>query len=125
VKSLAVAAGSIAVTVVVTALLRFRLVEPEYLAHLCGAPAAPWWCTLREAVIAAFASHALEVAAVAAGGVAVVTRRSGAALAAACLGAAGLVLYAVEAGAIALLLGLIALARPRQRQSRARGEQEA
>lgn len=114
-----------AIAAVVAALLRFQVVEPEALAHLCGAGAAPWWCALRSALIAAFATHALGVAAVAAGGIAVATRRSGAALAAACLGVAGLVLYSVEAGAIALLLGLLALARPRGRQSGARGEQQA
>lgn len=124
-KTLARAAVSIALALALAALLRFRLVEPEHLAHLCGAVAAPWWCTVRAAVIAAFASSALAVAAVAAGGVAIATRRSGAALVAACLGVAGLVLYAVEAGAIALLLGVLALARAPDRQAGAGGEREA
>jgi len=106
-------------------MLRLQVVEPEALAHLCGAAAAPWWCTLRAAVVAAFASHALAIAAVAAGVLAIVTRRAGAAIAAACLGAAGLVLYAVEAGAIGFLLGALALARARDRPGGARGEQQA
>ena len=115
----------VAIAAAVASMLRFQVVEPEALAHLCGAAAAPWWCTLRAAVVAAFASQALAIAAVAAGVLAIVTRRAGAAIAAASLGAAGLVLYAVEAGAIGFLLGALALARPRRRQDHARGEQQA
>lgn len=95
------------------ALLRYLVIEPEGLAHLCSAAAAPWWCAPRAAAIAAFSTGALAVAAVGAGVVATVTRRPGAGLSAASLGAAGLVLYSVEAGAVGLLLGLLALARPR------------
>jgi hypothetical protein len=124
-KTLVVAAFSIVLALAVAAVVRFQIVEPEAMAHLCGAAAAPLWCMLRTAVIAAFASNALAIAAVAAGGIALATRRSGAALAAACLGAAGLVLYAVEAGAIGILLGVLALARARGRQGHARSEQQA
>lgn len=116
---------AIATSVAIAAGVRFQIVEPEGLAHLCSASAAPWWCTLRAAVIAVFATNALAIAAVAAGGIAIATRRSGAALAAACLGVAGLVLYAVEAGAIACLLGLLTLARARTRQAGARSEEQA
>lgn len=116
---------SIAIAAAVAAVVRFQIVEPEDLAHLCSAAGAPWWCALRAAVIAAFATNALAVAATAAGGISIATRRSGAALGAVCLGVAGLVLYSVEAGAIALLLGLLTLARPRARQAGARGEDEA
>lgn len=124
-KSRIVAVVSIAIAAAAAGLLRFYVVEPETIAHLCGAPGAPWWCALRSAVIAVFASNALAIAALAAGGTAIVFRRSGAAIAAACLGIAGLMLYSVEAGAIAFLLGLIALARPRKREPGARGEQQA
>ena len=119
------AAVLVASAAAVAAVLRFQVVEPEALAHLCGAAAAPWWCALRAAVIAAFATNALAIAAVAAGGIAIVTRRPAAALAAACLGVAGLVLYAVEAGAIGFLLGVLALVRARHRQDHACGEQQA
>jgi hypothetical protein len=119
------AAVLVAIAAAVAALLRVYVVEPEELAHLCGAAGAPWWCALRAAVIAAFATHALGVAAIAAGGIAIMTRRSGAALAAACLGVAGLVLYAVEAGAFGFLLGVLALARARDRPGHARSEQQA
>ena len=120
-----VAAISVAIAAAAAAIVRFQLVEPEGIAHLCSATAAPRWCTLRALAVAAFATNALAVAAVVAGAIAIATRWSGAALAAACLGVAGLVLYAVEAGAIGFLLGLIALARPRDRQPGARGEQQA
>jgi hypothetical protein len=118
--TLAIAGAGIA-----AAALRLLVVEPEATAHLCSAPGAPSWCTARAAAIAAFGSGALAAAAVLAGVVATVTRRAGAALAAVALGVAGLVLYSIEAGAVGLLLGLLALARPRERQARGGGEQEA
>ncbi len=117
--------AAITATAVLAALLRFLLVEPEAVAHLCGATAAPWWCTLRAAAIAAFASGALAVAAVGAGAAAIVTLRAGAGLAAACLGIAGLVLYSVEAGAVAFLLGLLALGRAREGEPGGRSQREA
>jgi hypothetical protein len=116
---------AITAAAIAAAALRFLVVEPEATAHLCSAPGAPWWCAARAAAIAAFGSGALAAAAVLAGVVATATRRRGAALAAVALGVAGLVLYAVEAGAVAFLLGLLALARPRERQARGGGEQEA
>lgn len=122
---IAAALASIAIAGAVAALVRFQIVEPEDMAHLCSAAAAPWWCTLRTAVIAAFGSPVLAIAAVAAGVLAIVTHRPGAAIAAACLGVAGLALYAVEAGAIGFLLGALALVRARDRPGRARGEQQA
>ena len=91
--------------------LRHLLIEPESIAHSCGSPGAPWWCAARALVIAAFATNAIAVAAVVAGVLAILTRRSGLAVVAACLGVAGLVLYSYEAGAAALLAGLVVLAR--------------
>jgi hypothetical protein len=115
-----VAVAAVLIAALGAALLRFYVVEPEAIAHFCGAP-----CALRGAVIAAFGTSALAIGALVVAGIAIVVRRSGAAIAAACLGVAGLMLYSVEAGAIAFLLGLIALARPRDRQPGARGEQQA
>jgi hypothetical protein len=115
----------VAAAAALAAVLRYLVIEPEDFAHLCSAAAAPWWCAPRAAAITAFSSGALAVAAVGAGVIAIVTRRRGAGGTAACLGVAGLVLYAVEAGAVAFLLGLLALARPRERQAGGGGEQEA
>jgi hypothetical protein len=120
-----VAVAAILIAALAAALLRFYVVEPEAIAHFCGAPGAPWWCALRAAVVAAFGTSALAIGALVVAGIAIVVRRSGAAIAAACLGVSGLMLYSVEAGAIAFLLGLIALTRPRDRQPGARGEQQA
>jgi hypothetical protein len=91
--------------------LRFGIVEPETLAHACGAPAAPWWCALRAAVIAAFASGALALGCVVAAVAATYARSRRWALAAACLGIAGLVLFSHESGVVALLAGVLVLAR--------------
>lgn len=105
--------------------LRYGLVEPASLAHLCGATGAPWWCALRALAVAVVATGALGVAAVGAGVVATLTRRSGWAIGAVACGAAGLVLYAVVAGATGLLLGLLVLARTAGRPPPdARGERE-
>src|SRR5512145_2051443 len=65
-KTRVVVAVSIAIAGAVAALLRFYVVEPEGVAHLCSAPDAPWWCAPRAAVIAAFTTNALAVAALAA-----------------------------------------------------------
>jgi hypothetical protein len=115
---------AIAAAGIAAAALRFLVVEPEATAHLCSAPGAPGWCAARAIAIAAFGTGALAAAAVLAGVVATVTRRTGAAVAAVALGVAGLVLYSVEAGAVAFLLGLLALARSRERQAPGGSEQE-
>ena len=93
------------------AALRFGVVEPASIVHLCNAPAAPWWCTLRAAVVALYTSGALGIGAVGAGALATFTRSCAWALLAVCLGAAGLVLYAFDAGAVGFLLGALVLAR--------------
>jgi hypothetical protein len=91
--------------------VRYAIIEPPGPAHLCGAPGAPWWCAPRALAAAAFDAGALGFGALAVGVLAILTRRSAWALAAACLGAAGLLLYAVVTGAVGLLLGLLVLAR--------------
>ena len=124
-KPLVTLIASIAAAAGLAASLRFLVVEPEGFAHLCGAAAAPWWCAPRATAIAAFSTGALAVAADGDAVVTTVTRRPGAGLAAACLGTMALVLYAVEAGAVAFLLGLLAWSRPREREPGGGGEQEA
>jgi hypothetical protein len=91
--------------------VRYAIIEPTGLAHLCGAPGAPWWCAPRALAAAILDAGALGFGAIGAGILAILTRLSRWALAAACLGAAGLVLYAVAMGAVGLLLGLLVLAR--------------
>lgn len=124
-KALVSLIASIAAAAGLAASLRFLVIEPEGAAHLCSAAAGPWWCAPRAAAIALFSSGTLAVAAVGAGVIATFTRRRAAGLAAACLGAAGLVLYAVEAGAVGFLLGLLVWSRPRAREAGGGREQEA
>ena len=109
-KALA-AAAAVAAALAAAAALRYAALEPAALAHLCGVPAAPWWCTPRALAAGVLHAGALGFASIGAGGVAMLTRSSAWALAAACLGAAGLVLYAAATGAAGLLGGLLVLAR--------------
>lgn len=110
-KSMVGYAFPIAASFALACALRFGVVEPEALAHVCGAPGAPWWCALRAGVIAAFASGALALACGVAAVAATLVRSRRWALAAACLGVAGLILFSYESGALGLLAGLLVLAR--------------
>ena len=90
---------------------RYGLIEPAEVAHLCDSGAGPWWCGVRRLVILSFAHHALGHGALIVGLVATLLRRRLLALAAALLGAAGLVLYEFDFSAVGFLLGVLALAR--------------
>lgn len=102
---------AVAAAFALAAATRYTVIEPEALAHLCESRDAPWWCVVRAGAVAIFATEAPGIAALAAGVVATFSRRSSWALAAACLGAAGLALYAAGTGAVGFLLGLLVLAR--------------
>lgn len=103
--------AAVAIALAVAAGVRYAIIEPAGLAHLCGASAAPWWCAPRALAAGVLDAGALGLAAIAAGVVATFARSLAWALAAACLGAAGLVLYGVVTGATGFLLGLLVLAR--------------
>lgn len=102
---------SIALVAALAAAARYMLVEPADIAHLCDSGGGPWWCAVRAGVILTFAHHALGYVALALGVVATVSRVRTVALAAALAGMAGLILYEFEYSAVALLLGLLVLAR--------------
>lgn len=102
----ALAAGLIA------AWLRYRLVEPAALAQACAAGASGLDCALRAATVAAFHSHGLTMVCAVLTAWALITRWRSAAALALTAGAVGLVLYSFEAGAAALLVGALELARP-------------
>ena len=104
-------AAAVALSVAVAAIVRYAALEPAGLAHLCSASGAPWWCAPRALAAGVLDAGALGFAAIAAGVLAILTRSSAWALAAACLGAAGLLLYAVATGAAGVLLGCLVLAR--------------
>jgi hypothetical protein len=109
-KSLA-AIAAIAAALATAAIVRYALLEPADLAHLCGAPGAPWWCAPRALAAVVLDAGALGYAALAAGVVAIFTRSSVWAVTAACCGAAGLVLYAAATGATGFLIGFLVLMR--------------
>ena len=105
------AVAAVALSLAAAAILRYAALEPAGLAHLCGASGAPWWCAPRALAAGVLDAGAPGFAAIATGVVAILTRSSAWALAAACLGAAGLLLYAVATGAAGFLLGFLVLAR--------------
>lgn len=108
---LALTVAAVVLSLAAAAALRYAALEPAGLAHLCGAPGAPWWCAPRALAAGVLDVGALGFGAIATGVVAILTRSSAWALAAACLGAAGLLLYAVATGAAGFLLGFLVLAR--------------
>lgn len=106
--------------------LRYALIEPADVAHRCDAGAGPWWCGLRDAAVLAFtrgpdtwwsgaqgvsALGWIGTAALLAAALALLRRRTATATLAAALGAVALVLYCFQSGALALLIGALALAR--------------
>ena len=103
--------AAIVLSLAAAATLRYAALEPAGLAHLCGASGAPWWCAPRALAAGVLDAGAPGFAAIATGVVAILTRSSAWALAAACLGAGGLVLYAAATGAAGFLLGFLVLAR--------------
>jgi hypothetical protein len=95
----------------IAAALRFALIEPEALAHVCESHSAPGWCAIRGAVVFFARSSWLGGAALLTGVIATVSRSSRWALAALGLGLAALLLYSAAAGAVTFLLGGLVLAR--------------
>lgn len=99
-------------TGLISAWLRYRLVEPAALAQACAAGAGGLRCALRAATIAAFHSHGLTLVCGALAALALITRERRIAALTLAAGAAGLVLYSFDAGAAAVLAGALVLARP-------------
>ncbi|MCE5233165.1 MAG: hypothetical protein ABFC67_10490 [Mizugakiibacter sp.] len=110
--------------------LRYALIEPADVAHRCDAGTGPWWCSLRHAAVLAFtrgpdtwwsgapgvsALGWIGTAALLAAALALLRRRTATATLAAALGAVALVLYCFQSGALALLVGALALARTQAR----------
>ena len=91
--------------------LRYLLVEPHAMGHLCDLGDGPWWCYFRLAVILTFSIGGLGFVSLGAGIVSLFRRSRTAAVAAMLVGTAGLVLYNADSAAIGFLLGMIQLAR--------------
>jgi hypothetical protein len=95
----------------IAALLRYYVIEPANLAEACEGPGGPNWCPVRMGVVHGFLTYGYGYVALAAVALALfVPRRWTAALAGA-LGLFALQLYCFEAGAFALLVGSLRLAR--------------
>lgn len=113
------------------ALARYGWIEPAAAAQWCNAADPSLACRLRDVLIAIFLREGFGWAALVVALLALVTRRAGLALAGACLGAVGLVLYSFEPAAVASLLSALVLARSmvgraqRSGQQHAGGEQQA
>lgn len=102
---------AIALVALAAATLRYGVIEPTSVAHLCGADGGPGWCAWRQWAVLGFLSYGYGYAALTAAFIALVARHPLAAWLAAALGFAALVLYCFEAGAFALLVGALRLLR--------------
>lgn len=102
---------TIALVAVAAAALRFGVIEPPAVAHLCTADGGPAWCAWRQWAVLGFLGYGYGYAALVASCVALAWRHPLAAWLAAALGMAALVLYCAEAGAFALLVGALRLLR--------------
>lgn len=104
--------GALALTLVVSLLARYQVMESDALGQLC-AVSYEWRCAVRTWLPQVFAAERPGWMALGAGvaGVLVVSRKLAAL--AVLAGAAGLVLYSYDLAAVGLLLGVVTLARPR------------
>jgi hypothetical protein len=117
----------IAVVGGLAAAVRFLFIEPAAIGETCEAHAALWWCSPRLVLVQGFLHHVYGWAAVAVAVASLVARRRWLAVLAAALGVFAMVLYDVELGSFALLVGILREARLRAGGSpfdeNARGQQ--
>ncbi|WP_250634148.1 hypothetical protein [Pinirhizobacter soli] len=95
------------------AAVRFLFIEPAAIGETCEAQAALWWCSPRLLLVQGFLHHIYGWAAVAAAIASLAVRRPWLAMLAAALGVFSMVLYGVELGSFALLVGVLREARLR------------
>jgi hypothetical protein len=91
--------------------IRYAFIEPSQIGQICEAVSTPWWCSVRQTLIMGFITNTYGYAAIAAAVLALVWRQTFAATMAAALGLFALQLYCYEAGALAMLIGLLRLVR--------------
>jgi hypothetical protein len=90
---------------------RYLLIQPPELSHRCDLGDAPAWCSVRLAIIMSYAWYSLGYLALGASIAALVWRNRPVATFTLCSGAAAIVLYCYEPGALALVVGALVLAR--------------
>lgn len=96
---------------VLSATLRYGLVEPSAVVQLCEAGKGPWWCSVRQWIVLGFLGNGYGIAALIAAALSLIWKQPWAAWLAAALGAFALGMYCFEAGALALLIGCLRLLR--------------
>ncbi len=101
-----------ALTAALAVWARYGLIEPHAQAQACLAGADGAVCILRTLLVAAFTSGALGLAAMLAMALALLRRRTASAALSLALGAVALILYSVQSGALALLVGALLLLPP-------------
>lgn len=94
-----------------SAWLRYGVVEPGAMAQQCGAGATPWWCPWRQLLVLGFLHNVYGVVALIATASALLWKRRWLAWLAAALGIVALQLYCFENGALAVLVGCLRLLR--------------
>jgi hypothetical protein len=102
---------AIVIVAIGASLLRYGFIEPADAAHACDGQGGPWWCGTRNLIVQGFLTYTYGYLAIAAALLAVAWRHVGIATLAACLGVLALQLYCYEGGALALLIGVLRLAR--------------
>lgn len=94
---------------VVSVVLRYALIQPREFVDLCSVAQPPAICIWRQWIVEGFLSYGYGIAALLASGLALLWRRAWSATLAAALGVLALQLFCYEAGAAALLLGVLLL----------------
>ncbi len=98
-------------------LLRQFLIQPPEIAHRCTtatltlATDGPWWCSVRAAIIMTYAHDALLFGSAALAVLALLVRRAWVAWLSLAVGLLAIVWYTYEAGAVAIAVGALVLAR--------------
>jgi len=100
------------------ATLRYGLVESSAVGQLCASAHAPAWCTARLWLVLGFLRGIYGIVALVVAVLALLGRRAWLAWLAAALGVFALLLYCVEAGALAVLVGCLRLLRQQLRAPR-------
>jgi hypothetical protein len=96
---------------------RYGMIQPPDVAHQCDDGAGPWWCSLRLAIILMYAHYGLGYASLLLSAGALALRRVDIACITICVGLAALVLYCYEPGAVAVVIGVLRLARAQTQNS--------
>ena len=100
---------------------RQYLIQPPEIAHACPsetltlATAGPWWCSVRAAIIMTYAWAGLLYVSVGSSIAALVWRRAWLGWATLAIGLVAIVWYTYEAGALAITVGALVLARAQAR----------